>query len=78
MVSIGLKLSAISTPCVSIQRVPPPPNGSSPALNVCGGAERGIPLAPGFFTGESTWNPPSILEANFRFDIKRLQEQPAG
>ena len=36
----------------------PPTHGSSPAPNVYGGAQRGISLATGFFTGESTWNPP--------------------
>ena len=36
---------------------PPPRHGSSPAQNVCGGAQRGISLAAGFFTGESTRKP---------------------
>ena len=35
----------------------PPWHGSSPARFVCGGAQRGISLAPGFFTGESRRNP---------------------
>jgi hypothetical protein len=42
----------------------PPWHGSSRALFVYGGAERGISLARGFFTGEATWKPPLILEAN--------------
>ena len=36
---------------------PPPWHGSSLALFVCGGAQRGISLATGFFTGESRRNP---------------------
>ena len=32
----------------------PPRHGSSPALSVYGGAQRGISLARGFFTGEAT------------------------
>ena len=36
---------------------PPPRHGSSPAPNVCGGAQRGVSLATGFFTGESKRNP---------------------
>ena len=35
----------------------PPWHGSSPGPFVCGGAQRGISLATGFFTGESTRNP---------------------
>ena len=35
----------------------PPWHGSSSAPNVCGGAQRGISLATGFFTGESRRNP---------------------
>ena len=37
----------------------PPRYGSSPALNVCGGAQRGGSLATGFSTGESRWKPPA-------------------
>jgi hypothetical protein len=38
--------------------MPPPWHGSSPAQFVCGGAQRGVSLARGFFTGEATWKPP--------------------
>lgn len=33
--------------------ISPPRHGSSPAPNVCGGAQRGVSLATGIFTGES-------------------------
>ena len=39
------------------QVMPPPWHGSSPAQFVCGGAQRGVSLATGFFTGESRRNP---------------------
>jgi hypothetical protein len=52
----------------------PPSHGSSPALNVYGGLSAPFGSRVAFSPG----NPPSILEANFRFDIKRLQERPAG
>ena len=35
----------------------PPPNGPSPGLFACGGAQRGISLATGFFAGESRRKP---------------------
>ena len=36
----------------------PPWHGSSKVQFVYGGAQRGISLARGFFTGEATWKPP--------------------
>ena len=43
--------------CAPIQFSPPPWHGSSPAPFVCGGAQRGISLATGTFTGESRRKP---------------------
>ena len=56
----------------------PPRHGSSRALFVYGGAERGISLASGFFTGESTWNPPRQIPTNFRLDISGLRMLASG
>jgi hypothetical protein len=48
--------------CIRFHCYHPPPNGSSPALSVYGGAQRGILLATGFFTGESRRKPPRRRE----------------
>ena len=55
-----------------------PSHGSSLALFVYGGAERGISLASGFFTGESTWKPLWQVASEFGLYIKDLPEHPAG
>jgi hypothetical protein len=52
----------------------PPLTWFLPVPNVCGGAQRGISLATGFFTGESTWNPlREVLEVKF-FNNSWLQD----
>jgi len=57
---------------------PAPRHGSSRALFVYGGAQRAISLARGFFTGESTWNPPWPIWRNFRLDISDLGSPGSG
>ena len=51
----------------------PPYSGSSPAPDVCGGAQRGTSLATGFLTGESSWNPPRGRQPENRLQIKGLR-----
>ena len=52
---------------------PPPSSGSSPALNVCGGAQRDVSLATGTFTGEARRKPPSALMPEFVSQISNLR-----
>ncbi len=55
---------------------PPPSDGSSRAALVYGGAERGISLATGFFTGEATWKPLGLTHANSRLEFRGLGVGP--
>ncbi len=51
--------NSLRPPTAGLGRLRRPPwHGSSLAQSVYGGAERGISLARGFFTGEATWKPP--------------------
>ena len=52
----------------------PPRHGSSPAPFVCGGAQRGISLATGTFTGESRRNPPAAYFLEILTHYQRLTE----
>ena len=56
----------------------PPWHGSSPALFVCGGAQRGISLATGTFTGESRRKPPAARFCKKRLIIKGLPNHDLG
>jgi hypothetical protein len=56
----------------------PPRHGSSSASNVCGGAQRGISLATGTFTGESRRNPPAARFWKKRLIIKDLRNHDLG
>ena len=56
----------------------PPWHGSSPALFVCGGAQRGISLATGTFTGESRRKPPATRFWKKRLIIKGLRNHDFG
>ena len=60
------------------RRSSPPRHGSSPAPNVCGGAQRGISLATGTFTGESTRNPLAVGFWEKRLIIKGLRNHGHG
>ena len=51
----------------------PPRHGSSPAQNVCGGAQRGGSLASGIFTGEARRKPPCALTLKFVIQISDLR-----
>ncbi len=55
-----------------------PSHGSSPALFVCGGAQRDISLATGFFTGESRRNPLGARSGEKRLVIKGLRNHDLG
>jgi hypothetical protein len=56
----------------------PPRHGSSPAQNVCGGAQRGISLATGFFTGESRRNPLRGIHRSKLLFFNSLQNHDRG
>ena len=56
----------------------PPWHGSSPARFVCGGAQRGISLAAGTFTGESRRKPPAARFWKKRLIIKGLRNHDLG
>jgi len=56
----------------------PPWHGSSPAPNLCGGAQRGISLATGFFTGESRRKPLGARSGKKRLVIKGLRNHDLG
>ena len=56
----------------------PPCHGSSATLNVCGGAQRGISLATGTFTGESRRKPPAARFWKKRLIIKGLRNHDLG
>ena len=57
---------------------PPPPDGSSPALFVCGGAQRGVSLATGSYTGEARRKPPARQPREKRLIIKGLRNHDLG
>ena len=57
---------------------PPPWHGSSLAVIVCGGAQRGISLAAGTFTGESRRKPPAARFWKKRLIIKGLRNHDLG
>ena len=50
-----------------------PSSGSSPAPNVCGGAQRGVSLATGSFTGEARRKPPCGPEPEILSQISGLR-----
>lgn len=56
----------------------PPRHGSSPAPNVCGGAQRSISLATGTFTGESRRNPLGGIQQNKCCYINALTNHDLG
>jgi len=56
----------------------PPWHGSSPTPFVCGGAQRGISLATGFFTGESRRKPLGARSGKKRLVIKGLRNHDLG
>jgi hypothetical protein len=56
----------------------PPWHGSSQAPFVYGGAQRGISLATGTFTGESRRNPPDAQFWKKRLIIKGLRNHDLG
>ena len=56
----------------------PPWHGSSLAPFVCGGAQRGISLATGFFTGESRRKPLGARSGKKRLVIKGLRNHDLG
>jgi hypothetical protein len=56
----------------------PPRHGSSPALFVCGGAQRGTSLATGHFTGESRQKPPAERSQGNRLRIRGLRKHDLG
>jgi hypothetical protein len=58
--------------------MPPPWHGSSPGPIVCGGAQRGISLATGFFTGESRRKPLGARSGKNRLVIKGLRNHDLG
>lgn len=51
----------------------PPSSGSSPSLNVCGGAQCSGSLARGNFTGEAKRKPPCDPEPKFMIQIRGLR-----
>ena len=55
-----------------------PSSGSSPAQNVCGGAQRGISLATWIPTGEATRKPPARRSRKKRLVIKDLWNHDLG
>ena len=55
-----------------------PSSGSSPAPNVCGGAQRGISLAIWILTGEATRKPPACRSCKKRLIIKGLWNHDLG
>jgi hypothetical protein len=68
MRSAGLANRLVWAECV----VQPPSLGSSPDVSVYGGAQRGISLASGLFTGESTSKPLGWCRPKNRLDIRDL------
>jgi hypothetical protein len=69
MRSAGLANRLVWAECI----VQPPSLGSSRARSVYGGAQRGISLASGLFTGESTSKPLGQRRPENRLDIRDLR-----